>query len=55
MIAIDGSDGGFLHTLGEVEPDDVRIGMAVEAVWKPVSERVGSILDIAYFRPRRDG
>jgi uncharacterized OB-fold protein len=25
--------------------------MAVEAVWKPVGERVGSILDIAYFRP----
>jgi acetyl-CoA C-acetyltransferase len=53
VIAIDGSDGGFLHMLGEVEPDDVRIEMAVEAVWKPVSERVGSILDIAYFRPRR--
>ena len=53
VIAIDGSDGGFLHTLGEVEPDDVRIEMAVEAVWKPVSERVGSILDIEYFRPCR--
>jgi uncharacterized OB-fold protein len=53
VISIDGSDGGFLHVLGEVEPDDVRVGMAVEAVWKPVSERTGSILDIAYFRPRR--
>ncbi len=53
VIAIDGSDGGFLHMLGEVAPDDVTIGMAVEAVWKPVGERTGSILDIAYFRPRR--
>ena len=53
VIAIDGSDGGFLHTLSEVAPDDVSIGMAVEAVWKPVGERTGSILDIAYFRPRR--
>jgi uncharacterized OB-fold protein len=53
VIAIDGSDGGFLHTLGEVEPDEIRIGMKVEAVWKPVSERTGSILDIAYFRPRQ--
>jgi uncharacterized OB-fold protein len=52
VIAIDGSDGGFLHTLGEVEPDEIRIAMRVEAVWKPVSERTGSILDIAYFRPR---
>ena len=52
VIAIDGSDGGFLHVLGEVAPDDVSIGMAVEAVWKPVGERTGSILDIAHFRPR---
>jgi uncharacterized OB-fold protein len=55
VIAIDGSDGGFLHTLGEVAPEDVAIGMAVEAVWKPEDEREGSILDIAYFRPRSDG
>jgi hypothetical protein len=27
--------------------------MKVETVWKPVSERTGSILDIAYFRPRQ--
>jgi len=53
VISIDGSDGGFLHLLGEVEPEAVRIGMDVEAVWKPVGERVGSILDIAHFRPRR--
>jgi acetyl-CoA C-acetyltransferase len=53
VISIDGSDGGFLHMLGEVEPEAVRIGMDVEAVWKPVGERVGSILDIAHFRPRR--
>ncbi len=55
VIAIDGSNGGFLHMLGEVEPDGVTIGMKVEAVWKPAGERTGSILDIAYFRPRRDG
>jgi uncharacterized OB-fold protein len=53
VIRLDGaSEGGFLHKLGEVDPDDVRIGMAVEAVWKPLAERTGSILDIAYFRPR---
>ena len=55
VISIDGSNGGFLHTLGEVKPDEVTIGMKVEAVWKPVGERRGSILDIAYFRPRTDG
>jgi acetyl-CoA C-acetyltransferase len=53
VIRLDGtSDGGFLHKLGEVDPDDVRIGMEVEAVWKPLEDRTGSILDIAYFRPK---
>jgi acetyl-CoA C-acetyltransferase len=50
VISIDGSDGGFLHLLGEVAPEDVTVGMAVEAVWRPEEDRVGSILDIAYFR-----
>ena len=44
-------DGGLVHHLGGVEPSDVEIGMTVEAVFKPQSERVGSILDIAYFQP----
>jgi acetyl-CoA C-acetyltransferase len=52
VIRLDGaSEGGFLHKLGEVRPEDVRIGMQVEAVWRPIEERTGSILDIAYFRP----
>jgi len=54
VVSLDGSDGGFLHLLGEVDPDEVRIGMPVEAVWRHVGERTGSILDIAYFRPRRE-
>src|SRR3989442_12296902 len=53
VIRIDGaSDGGFLHKLGEGAPDDVRIGMAVEAGGRPLDDRTGSLLDIAYFRPR---
>jgi acetyl-CoA C-acetyltransferase len=56
VIRLDGaSEGGFLHKLGEVSLGDVRIGMAVEAVWLPLGERTGSILDIAYFRPRNGG
>jgi acetyl-CoA C-acetyltransferase len=52
VIRIDGtSDGGFLHTLGGIDPEAATIGMRVEAVWRPVEERAGSILDIAYFRP----
>ncbi|MDP2675382.1 MAG: Zn-ribbon domain-containing OB-fold protein [Dehalococcoidia bacterium] len=52
VIEIDGtSHGGFLHYLGEVKPDEIRIGMKVKAAWKPPEERTGSIRDIRYFRP----
>jgi len=51
VIEFPGTSGGFLHKLGEVDPDDVHIGMGVEAVWKPEGERTGSILDISHFRP----
>ncbi len=54
VLDIDGASPGmgFMHKLGEVRPDDVRVGLEVEAVWKPEGEREGSILDIRYFRPR---
>jgi len=55
VVNIDGASPGmgFLHLLGEVEPDPakIRIGMPVQAVWKPAEERVGAITDIKYFRP----
>jgi uncharacterized OB-fold protein len=40
-----------MHMLGEVDPNEVKIGMRVQAVWKPASERQGSITDILYFKP----
>jgi len=53
VIDIDGTmpPVGIMHMLGDVDPDAVRIGMRVQAVWKPAEEREGSILDIKYFRP----
>ena len=45
-------DGGLVHRLGEVDPEQVTIGMPVEAVFKPPSEREGAITDIVYFRPK---
>ncbi len=53
VIAIDGAGEhvGLVHLLGEVEPQNVAIGMRVKAVWKPAEERTGSILDILYFAP----
>jgi hypothetical protein len=53
VIEIDGASPGMgiMHMLGEVDPQAVEIGMRVRAVWKPTEERVGSITDIAYFKP----
>ncbi|HEX9891805.1 MAG TPA: Zn-ribbon domain-containing OB-fold protein [Actinomycetota bacterium] len=54
VIEIDGATKGmgFLHKIAEVSPDDVTVGMEVQAVWRPEAERTGSILDISHFRPR---
>lgn len=41
----------LFHRLGEVSPEDVGIGLDVEAVLAPRDEREGRITDIQYFRP----
>ncbi len=46
---------GMLHLLGEVSPDQLAVGLKVEAVWRPKSERQGAITDIRYFRPSAGG
>lgn len=53
VIEIDGASPlhGIMHKLGEVDPEDIRIGMRVTAVWKPAEERQGAITDIRYFKP----
>ena len=53
VIDIDGTKPlvGIMHMLGEVDPQEVKIGMKVQAVWKPAEQREGSILDIQYFKP----
>ena len=49
IIHLDGADTGLVHFIGELYPKDVKIGMKVQAVFK--EERIGSILDIKYFKP----
>jgi len=53
VIEIDGAakGAGIMHLLGGVDPEDVKIGMRVQAVWKPPEEREGAITDILYFKP----
>jgi uncharacterized protein len=50
-VKLYGTDGGLVHYLGDVDPEEVEIGMEVEAVFKDPAERQGSILDVACFRP----
>jgi len=54
-VKLEGSDGGLVHYLGEIDPEEVYIGMEVEAVFKDAEEREGSILDILHFRPVAGG
>lgn len=49
LIQLDGADGLLVHRIGESE--GVTIGARVEPVLKPGGERVGSILDVRYFKP----
>ena len=50
-ILLDGADISITALLQECDNDDVRIGMRVEAVWKPASEWIPSMTNIKYFRP----
>ena len=49
IIQLDGADTSFTHILGEVDLENINIGMRVEAVFD--DKRQGNILDIKYFRP----
>jgi uncharacterized OB-fold protein len=59
VVALDGTSslksgpimGGIMHLLGDVEPEQVKIGMRVQAVWKKPQDREGAITDILYFKP----
>ena len=51
VIKINDTDGMIVHYLGGVKAEEIHIGMAVKAVFKPKKERKGSILDIKYFKP----
>ncbi len=51
LISFGEDTTSLLHLLGEVDPEEVYIGMEVEAVLKPKEEREGKITDISYFKP----
>lgn len=56
VVSLDGASPkmGMMHYFGEMTKEDIRIGMRVQAAWKPKEERTGSVLDIRYFRPLKE-
>jgi hypothetical protein len=54
IIQLDGCDNGFPHFLDETDLERLRIGLRVEAVFKPPGEREGAMTDIAHFRVVQD-
>lgn len=50
-VLLDGADIPFLHLVADVDAHEVRMGMRVEAVWRPREEWGFGIDNIEYFRP----
>jgi hypothetical protein len=50
-VLLDGADIAFQHLILGCEPDQVRMGMRVAAVWKPRAEWSTSPGNIDYFQP----
>ncbi|WP_205277485.1 MULTISPECIES: Zn-ribbon domain-containing OB-fold protein [Mycolicibacter] len=50
-VLLDGADIPFLTLVSDVDAADVRMGMRVQAVWKPREEWTYGMENIEYFRP----
>jgi len=50
-VLLDGADIPFLHLVLGCDASEVRMGMRVEAVWKPREEWTTSLENIDHFRP----
>ena len=49
LVKLDGADTALAHVVTD-GLDRLRVGVRVEAVWKPDDERVGHVRDIASFK-----
>jgi uncharacterized OB-fold protein len=50
-IVLDGADVPFIALLQECEPSEVRIGMRVQAVWRPREQWEPTFENIRWFKP----
>jgi uncharacterized OB-fold protein len=57
VIDLDGATEGIgiLHYVDpKTKPEDLHIGMKLQAVWKPEKERTGSVRDILHWKPIKE-
>ncbi|AMO59426.1 putative nucleic-acid-binding protein containing a Zn-ribbon [Mycolicibacterium phlei] len=50
-VLLDGADIPFLHLVTDIDASEVRMGMRVQAVWRPREEWGLGIDNISHFRP----
>jgi len=50
-VLLDGADIPVLHLVSDIDANEVRMGMRVQAVWKPREQWDFGIDNIEYFRP----
>jgi uncharacterized OB-fold protein len=50
-LLLDGADLPILHLVRGIEPDQVRMGLRVRAVWVPDSELAPTVESIRWFEP----
>ena len=53
-VLLEGADIAFQHLILGCPAEEVRMGMRVEAVWKPREEWTTSLQNIDHFRPTGD-
>ena len=51
VIRLEGANEGIIHRVRKIRDQQVHVGMEVKAVFREKKDRVGSVLDIAYFEP----
>jgi len=53
LLGWPGVEGGLIHKLGEVKPEEVYVGMKVKAKLAAVKARKGLLTDIIHFAPEK--
>lgn len=51
FVDLDGADTSMTHVMGNVEAEEMEIGMEVQAVWRDEDDREGTLDDIRFFEP----